>query len=584
MPRVPTLDGRQVAQNQTPLNPFNQRPLDKSPIDAVERSRQAFSKTARGVLDSAVKIEQEEIKRANDMAVLAAESEISSLETQLLYEPGRGAMHQKGRNALGAVDAFNHDLTAGIEDARSRLANDQQRVLFDQKMKARLPLLQRRLGSHVGREITKFEAKAVNSFLSNERIAAIESFDNRKIIEQKVDNQRNAIFLYGEKYGIDKHTIQKMIENAESKTHKGVIIRWVDGDNYTEARKYYKDFGDQIIGEDKDKINRLLEVSKVRSRAEDLSLKIREKHKGYLKGMLEEAYKIENPVDRKETTRQIKARARYDKKIEKADASERMRRAFEILNASDEGDDIEDALPISLRDDSTAEEIEGYRKILSPPDTSDAKRLQKFTALATGSPHKLDDMSIEEFKVKYWAHFNAGDRESSLETFQNVKERFKNNKFTNALSVKKRIENALKGSGIIKDKAKLGAVDRATLDKAQLAVAENISEFERNMLGGKRKASPDEIQKIVDEYAIKAWRDDTFSLDDAVPLGAITREQLREDDFYIEVKNIPTEDRNKIEVAIQRSGKTVTDKLIGRLYVAMKKNDAEYIDELLQGE
>jgi hypothetical protein len=157
-------------------------------------------------------------------------------------------------------------------------------------------------------------------------------------------------------------------------------------------------------------------------------------------------------------------------------------------------------------------------------------------------------------------------------------------KLSSTISFQDRVENTLRAQKIIpanKAKSKLSKEEATTAIRFETEAAKQIEEFELNDLGGKRKATGQETQKIIDDLTIKKVFIEKWGRDPEKPIGALTPEERQT--AYVPAASIPQDARQKIVSKMQALGVRASDQQIGRAYAAYQMGDRALFNSIVSG-
>ncbi|MDB4871975.1 MAG: hypothetical protein JWL97_2979 [Gemmatimonadales bacterium] len=299
MPTVPrsTLPG--VAPEATP---GVRLPTQVNP-DAVGTSSGIDT---RGAQRAAQDIYERATEHANQVALLDADSNLSALETKVLYDPHTGALNMRGKNAAGAPEAVQEQWTKGVSDIEGSLSSDVQRMAFRRAVDQRAATLNETVARHVDTETKVYDDQTTQSYVNNERTAALANYQDPKRIQLAVDRQRAAIGLYATRNGLSDERKQELLTDVGSKTQVGVIGRMLANKLDLDARSYYETVKDQISGEDAPQLEKALHEGSVRGESQRQADAITAKAGVTLSDARAEWLKIKDPEVRDATEDRVR--------------------------------------------------------------------------------------------------------------------------------------------------------------------------------------------------------------------------------------------------------------------------------------
>lgn len=577
MPTVPRLATQQVQEQGANIRRTNiQGPQFKNDGG---RSLAQVGQAAQQVLSTAIQIEDEARKKGNQLAVLEADQKLSSLETGLLYDRDSGAMNKKGKDAFGLPDQVFESYDKGSDEILNGLANEDQKDAFRRMIISRRGDIDKQLQRHISREGQKYDSEVTDSYIANERNAALQNFHDTNRVDLAVARQKSAILDHADRNGLPDEWVKLKTQEVQSKTHSGVINRIVDGGEDLQAKAYYEKYKDQLTGEDQQRVEKVLEAGLLRGESQRQSDQIWQTASEDLGTALDKAEKIRDPKLRDETVRRLR------QKQANKDAAMKAREDNNFMTASEyvkdaPGVDPRDAMPPSKWEALTLQQQSALRKYNANP-TNNSKVWLDFL---DKNPAELANMSRAEFEQKFWVNFDSSHRTRAENMWKEASEGIDNPKLTNTLTFKDRVDNTLRGAKFVdpsKSKGKFSDKEAEIYNGFEQAAAQAVEQFERTELAGKRKATGQEVQKILDDMVVKkVFVDKNWLWSDPVKPAAL----ITEDDkgsAYVPIKQVPQKDRNAIENLMTSKGRRVNKDKVERAYAAFLIGDRKLFDAII---
>lgn len=248
MPTVPTYGDRRVREAPLP----QVQPGPAAPAEAFGGGPGAARviSAGMGLAETALKIQEEEKRKADQLLVLDADSRLSSLETSLQYDPKTGAMTRRGKDALALPDEVKTSWDKGVEGIARGLKNDAQRMAFRERVSSRWASVNNNIQRHVADQISAYDNDTTKSFLENERnAAALNYLDDQRVALAK-SRQAAAIQEHARRNGLPPEMVQARAAEAVSGTNVVVIERMVDNGDYQRAKEYFEANKDQFTAQD----------------------------------------------------------------------------------------------------------------------------------------------------------------------------------------------------------------------------------------------------------------------------------------------------------------------------------------------
>lgn len=248
-PRVPTLDGPQVRQTGFP----GARVVQDAPIEAFGGGSVVSGPAgaAQSLLTTVSKIAEEEKKKADQVAVLDADGELSAFETDLLYNPETGALNKKGKDAFGIPETVMSAYGKRVAEIEKRLTSNDQRLAFRRAAQGRQLDVDRMLQRHVSGEIQRYDSEKTESYVKNERDAALANPLDTERVGIALERTKAAISDHAARNGMPAEWVTEKTSAAESSIHYGIISGFLSRGEDLYARQYYEQTKDQLYGDDR---------------------------------------------------------------------------------------------------------------------------------------------------------------------------------------------------------------------------------------------------------------------------------------------------------------------------------------------
>lgn len=575
MPTVPTLN-RQV---QTQTTNIRQQNLQAPQAQLETRGVQKLGQAAQGLIQNAIQIEDKERQKANQLAVLEADQKLSALETRLLYDKDSGAMNVKGKDSFGLPDTVMPSYDKEVDVILNGLANDDQKNAFKRSVMARRGDIDRQLQRHISREGMQYEDQLTQSYIANEQNAALKNFHDEGRVGLSIDRMRASITQYADRNGLPQEYVKQKIQETESQTYSSVISKILDGGDDLAAKAYYEKYQDRLTGQDQQKVAKLLEAGTLAGESQRQSDSLWDKSGEDLGMAMQKAEKIRDPKLRDETMRRLRQKQNDKQASIKAAEDNNFMAASEYVKDNPAADP-KDSMPVSQWESLTLQQQQALRKYTNNPQNDDKKWMDFFDK----SPQELAGMSRADFEQKYWVHFDSSHRTRAEKMWKDASDGIENPDVTNAVTFKNRVSNTLRLSGMIdqtKTLSKLNDKEAQLFRQMEQEAASRLEDFEKNELAGKRKATGQEVQKILDDMVTKkVFVDKNYLWSDPVkPAALLTTDE--KGIAYVPLKQVPQGDRNSIENLIKSKGGRVSSDKVERAYAAFLIGDRKLFDSII---
>ena len=488
-------------------------------------------------------IVQEERQRANEVALVDADEQLGRFETSLLYDPEKGLLNRRGRDAFEVPELAKGEWEKKVGEIEAGLANDAQRSAFRRLTVQRGVDVDRTIQRHVSGEMRSYEEERTKSLLDVELNAALNAYQDPERVDMAATRITDAITNFARHNGLSAETRDAQVQGAVSSVYAGVVDRMLaDGDDLA-AKKYYESVKDKISGGDSVRTVKALELGSVRGESQRQADRISDAAPN-LTAALVEARKLDDPDVRAATEDRLRQYYATKSQAKRQKEEEDEVRALNVIERTHDVHSIPHSLwdtfdggtRSSLR--SYARQLaeglpvetnwQSYYDLLSFATSRDPKEHAAFmrTNLAGYRP-KLGNRELEEL-TRLQAKMRAGGATAdvALSGYQ-----------TTAGIV----NGALNAIGI--DPTPTPS-DEPDSDAAKAALFrrradEQIAEWKR--VNGKEEIPTAEAQKIVDLLATDiafnrhAWRD-------AHKPAFLVTPKDAERDSYVDMENIPPQD------------------------------------------
>ncbi len=576
MPRVPTYGDSKVQSRPLP----GVRNRTDVPRAAFLPPQPADFSDA---INTVARIRAEEQDKADQIAIVDAESKMSQMETELLYNPQTGILNRKGKDAFSAPEEVNGAVTKSISDIEAGLKTDRQRLAFQRMSANRQADIMRTVQRHVAGERTEYDNDVTQSFITNERNAAIANFNDPQRVVASVERQKAAIADFGKRNGLPAEKVERLTTDAISKTLLGVIKRMLANDQDMLASAYYTNHKAEVSGADVADVEKALQEGSLRGNSQRESDRITKTHEDRASA-LDEVKKITDPKLRDDVYRRVNQEFDERREIKRENQDNLYLRAANIIDANP-GKLARDVVPPHIWSQL---EI-GQRNALDNRSRGDGDEIgegndNKWLELISMSPQDIAKMNQSEFETKYRqylskSHRNQADRiwKSSIEA---VRKGTKSTELTNTLNFGQRFTATLNSSGVVdanKTPSQYTKAEKISVAKMQLQASSEIQQLEE---AKGRKLTGLEQQEIINRVVTSKVFVKRFGTDKKdIPVGMI--EETERKKAYVPWQKIPAEERSSIQRKMQARRTPITTDKLQRAYAAYLLNDIELFNSII---
>lgn len=557
MPTVPRPE-RQVTANRMPgvqapeapgFQPFDTRAADRT-------------------MSEAEKLYLAERRKANQLAVLDADRQLSETATRLQYDPEAGFYNMRGKDAFRAPDYVEAEWRKQVEAIEKGFANDTQREAFRNRVMARWGDLDRQLQRHVSAEGRKYDDAVTESWLANERDAAAFNYHDPERVAISIESQRAAIVDYADRNGLPAEWVKEKAAGAVSKTHVAVIQRMLANGQDLDAKAYYDANGEEVTGSDTISLEKSLAEGTLRGESQRRAAEIAAKDLSRAEA-IEEARKIKDPEVKDATVSRVKTIYEEREAAEKEALEDLYIEAVNLVEQSP-GRNPRDVVAPDVWTRLTVAQRNALESRSGGRSNDDDAWLDFFAM----SPAEMGGLNKAEFETRYWSKFDNSHR-SRAEAMWMAAREGRNIEMSSLLTFKARVTNAWEESG----RGKKEKSEKKDFARFESEAARRVELFELNDLEGKRKATGEEVQTIIDDMVTRKVFVEEWGRDPEKPAVLVTEDER--ENAYVPYGDIPEADRNSIENLLKSNGKVASKDKIQRAYAAYLMEDLALFDSII---
>lgn len=225
MVRVPRISDNRVQDSGVPsarvTTSFDEESFGSGA--SARRRNQAVEQT----LQISNKLAEKEIEKANNAKAIDSAAQLSEFENSFMDD----ALRRRGKNSFSLPKEFDKKFKEKSDEIRGSLANDTQRLRFDQMSLQYKNSMINRINSHVRSETFTYYSEKNKILVENEIRAASNSFDDPSRIALSLERQEASIEAFGKDNGLPKELIKAQKFDAKSRTHVAVIENLISSDS-----------------------------------------------------------------------------------------------------------------------------------------------------------------------------------------------------------------------------------------------------------------------------------------------------------------------------------------------------------------
>ena len=582
MPRVPVLNpGERVRSESLRIGSTSAR-LDSDLFGGATGSQ--FQRASNQLTRNIQEIVIEEKRKADSLAVLEAQSNADSYTREILTDPNSGLLNKQGKNAFGIEDEFRDSYETRMNEIESGLSNDEQRAAFRQFRIQRADTAYTQINRHMTTQITAFDQEVTENSLQIAMEDAATNYRDPQRIGQSIQDQVQIIEDQATRLGLPNEYVKAKTDLVKSNTHAQVVDRMLANGEDLRAQAYYRQVKDQVLGSKAAQLERALEEGSLRGESQRQSDQIMSLGLS-MDESLKKARSINDPKVRDETVRRLKGRFQEQAAVQAATKEKLYLEAVNLVEQN-RGVPPSDLVPPSTWNQLSVPERKALESRFSAVANND-KAWMQFYEISL-NPERLATMPQSEFEAKYWSKFDQAHRTRAenlrREAMDAQRSGQKSPKLSSTLTFNDRVTNTLGRHGFIKpgeSPAKRSEAEASLFARFEEEAALRVENFELNELGGKRKATGSEIQKVIDGLIKEKVFIDNWFFDDEIPAFAVEEDEFG--DVYVPYDRIPDDEKSYIQQLLRQNGQEVTDEKVEKIKGAHMLNDHDRAMRLLMG-
>lgn len=560
-----------------------------TPRENPNANHDAFGVQGPNVLEGAVpnliQMVQVHKQKADQVANLASDNELAALESRLLYDSKSGALNKRGKDAFDLPETVGEEWRKGVSEIEAKLGNKEQRLAFANSRAQREVNIHTAVQKHVSDQLKSYDDQETQSFLTNERSATLANYQDSQRVELGIDRQRAALTDYAKRNGMSPEKLKDLQQNATSQTYAGVLDRMLTNDQDLTATKYYKDVKEYMTGEDQGKIEKALEEGSLRGESQRQADVIVSKFGKDWDKAQAAVVAIQDPKIRDAVKVRVNQNFAEQRQIDQQKQEDLYLRATNMIDA-DPNRNARDVVPAPI----WAQLNLGMRNALENRGGDVTNDDQKWLNFLEKSPQEVANLNKVQFESQYWAHLDKQHR-ARAETLWNAAKDAMSNKeaqpnlhLATTLSFKDRLLNTAGKAGVVKPNetpAKFSRTEAKNYAGMEQEAAKQVELFERTQLQGKRPATGEEMQTIIDKVVLnRVFIDKPHSVDVKKLGWEVSADEQGK--AYIPLDSIPAVELTPLRNAITSRGSKITSRKLERLYAAVLMNNRTLYESILE--
>lgn len=539
------------------------------------------AKASSSAVSAAQDFFEAEKKKADEVKSVEVRNRLAAAKNRLLYDPEKGALNKRGKDAFGLHETVSDELQKEFDDIETTLSNESQRAEFYKYKAAAQADIDNDLNRHTAVETRRYDEQQTNGAMEGFATdASVQWLDGERTLKA-VNEIADLRTKYGQRNGEAPEYTAAEVRKATSKVHVAVMAQMLVNDMAPKAEEHFAKYGDQMDASDRAAMAKSIESGTTLKKAQDMAVELTRKHSTISAVMKE--------IDASQESAQVKEKA-IDLAKERFSIQEQGKKQFKDnlferfskkLEQAKDFDVVQKDPAYWSLDDNQRKALRSEWKDILEGDTkkNDDDKFTEFLFLSQG---ELASLSLSDYRTNYRQHFSKEYKGKADSMIDAAKKGDEKNQLLTPFSVyKDRFDDTLRANLVVDPSSpKKSDKDSQLYSQLALAVQKKVEQFEIIQLGGKRRATGEEIQKIVDEAAIKkVFIDKSWARDPQVPVAVLTDEQ--KGSAYVPIAEVPEVEKAAIEKHFLGRNKKASKSQIERAYAAVLTKDKKRLQDIL---
>ncbi|MFD1693741.1 hypothetical protein ACFSHR_26395 [Azotobacter chroococcum] len=233
-----------------------------------------LARGAQNVASAIEHVHQQEVRDANQTAMLDADNRLGAWQNQTLYDPEKGMLNRKGSAALGITQSFLSDFDTQQQAISDSLANDDQRRMFNQSALSRRQSLQAKLGGYEFDQQQVYKNQVDQAAIATAQNSAALNYNDPKAIAENHAKLGAVLQLQAQRNGWAPEVLEANLQKATSDMYSDILRRQAAQDPY-KAQAALKSYQQYLTADDLTQIGGSIDakVERLQQRAEMAQLR-----------------------------------------------------------------------------------------------------------------------------------------------------------------------------------------------------------------------------------------------------------------------------------------------------------------------
>lgn len=535
------------------------------------------AKSASGLVSAASDFFEAEKKKADEVKSVEVRNRLAAAKNRLLYDPEKGALNKRGKDAFGLHETVSDELKKEFDDIETTLSNESQRAEFYKYKQAAQADIDNDLNRHTAVETRRYDEQQTTGAMEGPATDASIQYLDRDRTQKAVDEITEIRTKYGQRNGEAPEYTAAEVRKATSKVHVAVMSQMLVNDMAPKAEEHFKLYGETMEASDRTAMAKSIESGTTLKKAQDIAVELTRKHSTISAVMKE--------IDASQESAQVKEKA-IDLAKERFSMQEQGKKQFKdnlFERFSKKLEQVKD-FDVVQKDPSYWSLDDSQRKALrsewkdiidGPSKKNDDEKWTEFLFLNQG---QLASMSRSDYVTKYRSHLSEEYKtkaDAKIDAAQNADA--KNQILTPLSEYKDQIETTLRANNQSLDKKS------PVYNQLIMGIESAMERMEKIELGGKRRATSQERQQLIDKLAIQKMFIEGRIWDSEKRAGQVTKDDAGK--AYIPMSQIPPDAPARIQYDLDRALKAgnwaarkLSKREIEKAYAASILGKEAYLD------
>jgi hypothetical protein len=492
-------------------------------------------------------------QQADELAVLAADNQMAAWERDRIFDPQKGALTIKGKDAIGLPEQIDTEYDKTANDVAATLSTPAQQVAFARIRNDRQQRVALTIRRHVDDQIQRYTAEEFKAKVDNVVDEAQRHALDPDMVKETLNSGEATIKTFAPQLGFGPEAVKDQVRALRSTVHEGVIRSMLSQGQTTAARVYFEGTQGEIAADRLDDVRNALKTGSTKATAQKEADRI-QREGGTLTEQRDKAKAIEDPDVRDETLNYLEHEATVRASVQRATDEAQSRAAYDAI---DQTHDVRSIPPAVWANMSGGERsaARSYAKNLAEgvDVTTDLKAYYTLYQTAMDDPATFA-------KLDLYAMAKAKLSKSDFEELTKVQVAIRN-KDPKADAL---LDGPSTSTQIFEATAKHAGIDPNSGDSYALRKRWDDSVATEQRVTGKKLGIPEQ-QKILDRLIMEAPGTSPWSYFKPWTWGSTKH------GYEVTIDDIPQADRLTIVEILRRNHQPVTETTILDLYLRTKE-------------